>query len=281
MNLRWFGTASLAINEGERSLLIDPFFNRNPLLYQPQMKDFASHDSILVTHGHFDHIQDIEFIYKENPNITIYGTQIVKTTLMKHGIKEESVVVVKPGDTITVNGFEIDIYQGKHVDFGIEMVIDGALKPRTYAHFPRLIKFVASLFTYPENDEIIDFHIKGETDDVFVIGSLGVDPNTKYPEKVSNLVLPYQGSKDILDLAKEIIPMFNPDTVIIDHCDDAFPPQSANVNTDPLINVMTELRPEMNIFRPNVSAVYHLGKLDGVADSCKFAMWENVALLRA
>ena len=60
MNIIWLGHGSFRIEIEDQVLLIDPWLNGNPMLAQDQHAkaiDGATH--ILVTHGHFDHTQDI------------------------------------------------------------------------------------------------------------------------------------------------------------------------------------------------------------------------------
>lgn len=60
MNIIWLGHGSFRIEIEDQVLLIDPWLNGNPMLPEDQQDAaIAGATHILVTHGHFDHTQDI------------------------------------------------------------------------------------------------------------------------------------------------------------------------------------------------------------------------------
>ncbi|WP_136441004.1 metal-dependent hydrolase [Pacificoceanicola onchidii] len=60
MNIIWLGHGSFRIETGDQVLLIDPWINGNPMMEgQDTAAAIAGATQILVTHGHFDHTQDI------------------------------------------------------------------------------------------------------------------------------------------------------------------------------------------------------------------------------
>ena len=60
MQIIWLGHGSFRIEIGGEVLLIDPWINGNPMM-EGQDADAALKGAtqILVTHGHFDHTNDI------------------------------------------------------------------------------------------------------------------------------------------------------------------------------------------------------------------------------
>ena len=65
MNIIWLGHGSFRIEIEDQVVLIDPWLTGNPML------DAAHHEKaiegatqVLVTHGHFDHTQDIADVAK-------------------------------------------------------------------------------------------------------------------------------------------------------------------------------------------------------------------------
>jgi len=63
MRLKWFGTASIMIEQNGTRLLFGPFFPLNESTKKQPLDDMSSVDGIFATHGHFDHIADIPAIW--------------------------------------------------------------------------------------------------------------------------------------------------------------------------------------------------------------------------
>lgn len=84
MKLTWFGTAGFRIENGEHTLLIDPYLTRNRRAFPKQAlkpSDIPRADLILITHGHFDHIFDVPEIASKT-NATVYCGRGVDQTLI-------------------------------------------------------------------------------------------------------------------------------------------------------------------------------------------------------
>ena len=63
--LTWLSHASWIIETGKHRVLLDPFFTDNPAA-KVAASDFTDNVShILVSHGHFDHVGDVEAIAKQ------------------------------------------------------------------------------------------------------------------------------------------------------------------------------------------------------------------------
>lgn len=58
--LRWLGHGSWEIQTGSHRVLLDPFLNDNPGC--PVQAEQVEADFILVSHGHFDHVADVDSI---------------------------------------------------------------------------------------------------------------------------------------------------------------------------------------------------------------------------
>ncbi len=54
--ITWYGHATWLVKSGEHRILLDPFFDDNPAA--PIKAADVSADTILISHGHFDHIAD-------------------------------------------------------------------------------------------------------------------------------------------------------------------------------------------------------------------------------
>ncbi len=69
MKLTYLGHASLSVNMGGKDLIFDPFITDNELAKNIDVDSLAA-DYILLTHGHADHVADVERIVK-NTGATI------------------------------------------------------------------------------------------------------------------------------------------------------------------------------------------------------------------
>lgn len=72
--LTWYGHATLGLETGGKSILIDPYFTGNPAA--TVAADEASADYILVSHGHGDHLGDAEAIQRRTAALIISNAEI-------------------------------------------------------------------------------------------------------------------------------------------------------------------------------------------------------------
>ena len=72
---------------------------------------YRTADSVLVTHGHFDHILDIPRLYKDSDTL-IYATSTPCKTLMKRIMEREQLRVIIPGATFRLGNFTIQAADG-------------------------------------------------------------------------------------------------------------------------------------------------------------------------
>jgi L-ascorbate metabolism protein UlaG (beta-lactamase superfamily) len=97
MDIRFLGHACFELSDGDTSVLIDPFLTGNP--NAAANADELSPTTILVTHGHADHIGDTVSIAKRA------GVPVVAITELAGEIGEEGVDVFDPNLGGTV-GFD-------------------------------------------------------------------------------------------------------------------------------------------------------------------------------
>ena len=80
-----------------------------------------------------------------------------------------------------------------------------------------------------------------------MMGSLGLDANTNYPENCDLFIMPYQGKKDLLTPSIEIINKLKPKNILLIHFDDTFPPISKDVC---ISNLQEKLDKNINLIIP-------------------------------
>lgn len=95
MKITFLGHASLFIEIDDTKIVIDPFISANELAADIDINTLQV-DYILLTHGHQDHVLDVEAIAKNNPNATLvsnfevvqwFGEKGINGHPMNHGGK--------------------------------------------------------------------------------------------------------------------------------------------------------------------------------------------------
>ncbi len=103
-----------------RTLLVDPWLEGNPVCLESD-KDIESLDTILITHGHFDHLQDaVALAKKHKPQIGCIFE--VGLWLESHGV--ENVRAMNKGGTQELNGLRVTMTDARHSSGLVE---DGAI----------------------------------------------------------------------------------------------------------------------------------------------------------
>mgnify|MGYP001582079277 FL=1 len=82
ITLTFHGQSCFQVDDGEHSLLIDPFFTNNPVAKIGTKDVKCTH--IAITHGHFDHFADCEVIAKAT-DATVYGAYEICEYLGEQG----------------------------------------------------------------------------------------------------------------------------------------------------------------------------------------------------
>jgi L-ascorbate metabolism protein UlaG (beta-lactamase superfamily) len=96
VKISWLGHDGFKIEEGNESLVIDPF----------KLDKEARADIILISHEHFDHCNPEDLRKVVKPSTTVVAIPACKEELSKVGARD--VKYVKPGDKLKVGGFEIE-----------------------------------------------------------------------------------------------------------------------------------------------------------------------------
>lgn len=94
MKIKFFGHSTFLIETGSTKLLFDPFISGNPKIEDKNISDILP-DYILASHGHSDHIADIEEIAKQSSATLIsnyeitswYGNKGITGHPLNHGGK--------------------------------------------------------------------------------------------------------------------------------------------------------------------------------------------------
>lgn len=112
MNIIWLGHGSWRIETGDKTLLIDPWLSGNPMLREDQ-HDAATKGvtHILLTHCHFDHVNDLLALCRKYdvPAIGQYD-------IMSHYEENEGIATVgfNKGGTVDLDGVLVSMVPASH-----------------------------------------------------------------------------------------------------------------------------------------------------------------------
>lgn len=249
MKLTWFGTASLQIESEKDTILFDPYICYRGAENRQWLLDYIHVDNILITHGHFDHLASIPKIMDVS-DATVYTTKTPAETLEKKRVDPDYLAVIKPGSELTFGDMKVEVLQGRHVKYDKPLLKKIIFNPKFLRYIYKLPYLLYGLFAYPEADEIVAYLVKCEDKKILVLGSLGLNEDTDYPEGVDLLVLPYQGTSLLVSESLAIIDKLKPKAIMLDHFDDAFPPLTESVNTKPLKHALAEKYPDIKVVKP-------------------------------
>jgi L-ascorbate metabolism protein UlaG (beta-lactamase superfamily) len=106
MEITYYGHSCFSLNLGGFKVLFDPFITGNPLAAEIDINSIEA-DYILISHGHNDHVQDVEAIAKRT-GAALIGNYEVITWFKKKGLE---------------NGHEMNLGGKMIFDFGtVKMV---------------------------------------------------------------------------------------------------------------------------------------------------------------
>ena len=132
--MKYLGTAGWEINDGNVTVLIDPYISRlkyggggDPEDHRPDyardavaVSDTVLIDSIikkadfiLVHHGHFDHLGDVPYIARKT-GAKVIGTETTMSILRAYGIPEEQLYAVGGGEDYQFEGFSVRVVPSIH-----------------------------------------------------------------------------------------------------------------------------------------------------------------------
>ena len=255
MKLKWYGTATILLEQDGVRLLFDPFFSLNNRDLTHLIEESSAVEYILITHGHLDHIAGIPEILKHgNGTAAVYCTAKPRDVLISKGIDESFLHKIAPGDVLTLGPYEVRVLKGKHIVFNKGLLVKKILNPRN------LLYLNNSLYLFKENrvcaeaGETVVYDVAVANKRILLLGSLNLDDDTEYPKGADLLILPYQGRSDICRYTLSFIDRLKPKMVLLDHFDDSFPPISSSMKTSPFISLMREKYPEVPVVCPRAGA---------------------------
>jgi len=236
------------LEQDGRRLLFDPFLTRGGEDTRALSAEFSAAETILVTHGHFDHISDIPAVLgKARRNAAVYCTAAPKQTLISLGVDGARIRAVSPGDVFDFAPFSVRVLEGSHIVFDLRLIAKTLINPRIVRYRDSFLRILKENKKFPEAGETVIFEITAEGARVILLGSLGLDDGTAYPIAPDLLIMPLAGRSDADKLALRLVERIRPKRVLLDHTDDAFPPITSEVQTGPFTALMKERHPHIPI----------------------------------
>jgi L-ascorbate metabolism protein UlaG (beta-lactamase superfamily) len=98
------------VTPGDEQIIIDPFLTENPQT-PDDLKRVAELDTILITHGHFDHFSDVMALQGQTGAATVSNFEIF-TYLQSQGV--ENAIPVQKGGTVQVGGIKVTATHAFH-----------------------------------------------------------------------------------------------------------------------------------------------------------------------
>lgn len=123
IEFRWLGTAGIELRVNDQVLVVDPYLTRVPgrKLWLGRVhpnraliaETIRRCDVVLVTHAHFDHLMDVPDVVR-NTGAMAYGSSNSCQLLAVCGVSADKICEIHAGDTLELNGFQVEIRQAEH-----------------------------------------------------------------------------------------------------------------------------------------------------------------------
>ncbi|PQO23878.1 metal-dependent hydrolase [Rhodobacteraceae bacterium WD3A24] len=112
MKITWLGHSGFRIEIGERRLLIDPWVTGNPVFPEERRAEaIAGATDILLSHGHFDHINDAGAIAKELDIAVLGKPELAGWLEQQHGIQATG---FNNGGTVALGDVNVTLVSATH-----------------------------------------------------------------------------------------------------------------------------------------------------------------------
>jgi L-ascorbate metabolism protein UlaG (beta-lactamase superfamily) len=177
MKITYFGHSCFLIEAGGKRLLSDPFISGNPLAKQVDVQGIRC-DYLLITHGHSDHVADVETILANNPEATVIGIWEIHDYYSKKAFKTHPMNKggwwsfdfgrVKMVQAVHSSSFQDGAYAGDAAGFVLDtqdgvlylagdtaLTLDMQLIPMTCPPLTAAILPIGSNFTMDMHDALI------------------------------------------------------------------------------------------------------------------------------
>lgn len=128
LTVTWAGVTTLLIDDGESALMTDGFFSR-PSLAEVGLRSLSPSapridgslarigvhrlEAVLPVHTHFDHVMD-SAVVAERTGAKVVGGTSAKQVGRGHGLPDDRLVVVTPGEPISLGAYDVTLIEASH-----------------------------------------------------------------------------------------------------------------------------------------------------------------------
>lgn len=128
LTVTWAGVTTLLIDDGESALMTDGFFSR-PSLAEVGLRSLSPSapridgslarigvhrlEAVLPVHTHFDHVMDSAVVAGRTGAKVVGGTS-AKQVGRGHGLPDDRLVVVTPGEPISLGAYDVTLIEASH-----------------------------------------------------------------------------------------------------------------------------------------------------------------------
>lgn len=253
MQITWFGNATVKVNsDSGASIVIDPFFSRNPAISQFSISDIEDVAAILVTHGHFDHVADLQSISAQLKKEIHAPEKVARNLSSRLSVPVELLHYADYEKATNLQNFSIKAFKAEHVKFDLPLIgstLLNLLRNLNRENLTMLKRNLADHFRMPMG-QCVGWFIEVDGKSMLHFGSLAFDALTTYPESVDVLSLPFQGNSEVDILALAAVDKMKPRAVLLHHFDNAFPPISSAVATDIFVGLMKQKHSDIPVYIP-------------------------------
>lgn len=128
VTVTWAGVTTLLIDDGGSALMTDGFFSRPPLSSvalrhispsAPRIDGCLARlgverlDAVLPVHTHYDHAMDSAFVAARTGARLVGGSSAAEIG-RGHGLPEDMLVVVTPGEPLALGTFDVTLIESEH-----------------------------------------------------------------------------------------------------------------------------------------------------------------------
>ena len=128
LTVTWAGVTTLLIDDGESAVMTDGFFSR-PSLAEVGLRTLSPSapridgslarigvqrlEAVMPVHTHFDHAMDTALV-AERTGAKVVGGTSARQVGRGHGLPDDRLVVVTPGEPITLGAYDVTLIESEH-----------------------------------------------------------------------------------------------------------------------------------------------------------------------